>query len=113
MALINEMDYFYLFDSHARDFSGMPNPNGIAVVMKFTNIVSLKQYLYFLSMELHTKLFEIVPVQLDKCIASEKKESSPRKLTFTDKLDFIKLVRKKKKALTGNLQQTTNYILKG
>jgi hypothetical protein len=73
MALINEIDYFYLFDSHARDFSGMPNPNGTAVVMKFTNIIGLEQYLCSVSLKLHTNLFEIVPVQLNKCIASNKK----------------------------------------
>ena len=54
MALINEIDSFYLFDSHARDFNGMPNPNGTAVVMKFTNIIGLEQYLCSVSLKLHT-----------------------------------------------------------
>ena len=39
MALIKQTDFFYLFDSHARDSSGMPDPNGTAVVMKFANIL--------------------------------------------------------------------------
>jgi hypothetical protein len=56
---------FFLFDSHARDSSGMPDPNGTAVVMKFTNILELEQYLYSLSIELHTNSFEIVPVQFN------------------------------------------------
>ena len=30
----------YLFDSHARDSSGMPDLNGTADVIKFTNITS-------------------------------------------------------------------------
>jgi hypothetical protein len=39
MALMKQTDFFYLFDSHARDSSGMPDPNGTAVVMKFVNIL--------------------------------------------------------------------------
>ncbi|CAB4008888.1 Hypothetical predicted protein [Paramuricea clavata] len=73
MALINGMDSSYLFDSHARDLSGMPNPNGTAVVMKFANIIGLEKYLCSVSLKLHTNLFEIVPVQLYKCIDSNKK----------------------------------------
>jgi hypothetical protein len=64
MALIKQMNTFFLFDSHARDSNGMPDPNGTAVVMKFNDILDLEQHFYFLSMELHTNLFEIVPVQL-------------------------------------------------
>ena len=48
MALIKQTDFFYLFDSLARDLSGMPDPNDTAVVMKFTNIPELEQYLYYL-----------------------------------------------------------------
>ena len=61
MALMKQADFFYLFDSHARDSNGMPDPNGTAVVMKFANILELEQYLYSLSMTLHANLFEIVP----------------------------------------------------
>ena len=64
MALIKQMNTFFLFDSHARDSNGMPNPHGTAVVMKLNDILDLEQHLYFLSIELHTNLFEIVPVQL-------------------------------------------------
>jgi PHD/YefM family antitoxin component YafN of YafNO toxin-antitoxin module len=73
MALMKQADFFYLFYSHARDSSGMPDPNGIAVVMKLINILELEQYLYSLSMTLHANLFEIVPVQLNICKASEQK----------------------------------------
>ena len=59
MALIKQTDFFYLFDSHARDSNGMPDPNGTAVVMKFANILELEQYLCSLSMSLHANLFEI------------------------------------------------------
>ena len=73
MALIKETDNFYLFDSHARDSSGIPDPSGTAVVMTFTNIIELEQYLYCLSMELHTNSFEIVPVQLNICKTFDRK----------------------------------------
>ena len=70
IAIIKQTDFFYLFDSHARDVSGMPNPNGTAVIMRFTNILELEQYLYCLSSELHTNSYEIVPVQISKCTFS-------------------------------------------
>ena len=68
LAIIKQADLFYIFDSHARDISGMPDPNGTAVIMRFTNILELEQYLYCLSPELHTNYFEIVPIQMNKCI---------------------------------------------
>jgi hypothetical protein len=64
MALIKHSDSFYLFDSHARDTNGFPDPNGTAVVMKFNNTVHLEQHICSLSMELNANLFEIVPVQI-------------------------------------------------
>ena len=48
MALIKQTEFFHLIDSHARDLNGMPNLNGTAVVMKFTNILELKQYILVL-----------------------------------------------------------------
>ena len=62
MALIKQDSIFYLFDSHARDSNGMPDPTGTAVVMKFENVVNLEQHLYTLSMNLHVNAFEIVTV---------------------------------------------------
>ena len=50
---------------------GMPDPNGTVVVVKFKSILDLEQYLYSVSMELHTNLFEIVPQQLNKHTASK------------------------------------------
>ena len=78
MALIKQTDFFYLFDSHARDSSGMPDPNGTAVVMKFANILELEQYLYSLSMLLHANLFEIVPVRLNLCKSNCVKDQQAR-----------------------------------
>ncbi len=63
MALVKQTDNFYLFDSHARD----------SYVMKFCNIHELEQYLYCLSIELHSNIFEVVPVQLNICKASKQK----------------------------------------
>ena len=34
MAIIKQLNYFYIFDSHARDLNGMPDPNGTAIVIK-------------------------------------------------------------------------------
>ena len=73
MALIKQRDNFYLFDSHAKDSCGMPASNGSAIVMKFTDVHELEQYLYSLSIELHSNIFEIVPVQLNMCKASKQK----------------------------------------
>ena len=65
MALINGLDSaFYLFDPHARNSAGMPDPNGTAVFMKYTDINQLKEFIHSLSHELNTNLFEITPVQL-------------------------------------------------
>ena len=44
MALIKQNNYFYLFDSHARDCSGMPDCNGTAVLVKFTTTLELQQF---------------------------------------------------------------------
>ena len=85
IALIKQTEYFYLFDSHARDLHGMPDPNGTAVVMKFKNILDLEQYLYSVSMELHTNLFEIVPLQLNKHAASQTIAKSIRDKEYQKK----------------------------
>ena len=61
MVLIKQIDAFFFIDSHASNF------NGIAVVMRFNDILDLERHLYFLSIELHTNLFEIEPVQLITC----------------------------------------------
>ena len=65
MALIRWLDCtFYLFDPHARNANGMPHPNGTAVVVKYDDLSELEHYLYSLSSELNSNLFEVVPVQL-------------------------------------------------
>ncbi len=85
MALVKQTDNFYLFDSHARDSCGMPNPNGTAVVMKFANIHELEQHLYCLSIDLHSNIFEVVPVQLNMYKTSKQKTKSVNDLEYQRK----------------------------
>ncbi len=54
---------FYVFDLHGRDEYGMPNPNGIAVVMSYENIDDLEYNLHSLSCLLNRNAFEITPVE--------------------------------------------------
>ena len=54
---------FYVFDLHGRDEYGMPNPNGIAVVMSYENINDLEYNLHSLSCLLNRNAFEITPVE--------------------------------------------------
>ena len=62
MAIIKQLNYFYIFDSHDRDLNGMPDPNGTAVVIQFSDVLELEQFLYSLSKKLHVNLFEVVPM---------------------------------------------------
>ena len=83
MALIKQNDCFYLCDSHARDYMGMPCENGTAVVMKFDDISCVEQHLYSLSVELHSNLFELVPVQLIDLSENERlQRNRKRKLAL-------------------------------
>ena len=67
MSLIKGVDSdFYFFDGHARNSFGMPDPDGTAVVLKFADIAELEQFLCALSYEIHSRFFEIVPVQFLK-----------------------------------------------
>ena len=54
---------FYVFHSHGRDEHGMPNPNGIAVVMSYENIDDLEYHLHSFSGVLNRNAFEITPVE--------------------------------------------------
>jgi hypothetical protein len=65
IALMHDVNSFYLFDPHARNSFGMCDPSGTAVVFKFGNLDEfLEQYLCTLSSNLNTCSFEIVPVEL-------------------------------------------------
>ena len=54
----------YLIDPHGHNAVGMPDPNGIAFIMQFANVLDVEQYLYALSDALHSNLFEL---RLRKC----------------------------------------------
>ncbi len=56
----------FSIDPHARDLNGMSNPNGTAIVIKFTSMLDMEQCLSSLSISLHVNLFELVAVQLSK-----------------------------------------------
>ena len=54
MALIKTTDCIFVFDSHARNCYGMPDPNGTAVVMKCADICRLEEYLCSISVIIST-----------------------------------------------------------
>ena len=60
MALIKQNNVALSIDPHARDLNGMLNPNGTAIVIKFTSILDMEQCLSSLSISLHVNLFELV-----------------------------------------------------
>ena len=57
-------DEYYTFDSHARNSSGLPDPDGTAVLMKFSNLSSLKSQIFYLAQQLNSYEFEVVPITL-------------------------------------------------
>ena len=123
MALIHGLDtVFYLFDPHARNANGMPDPNGTAVVMKYSGLSELEQYLCSLSNELNTNLFEIVPVSLSSELNTNlfetsidnarkcKKRKSKSVVCDSEKqtrLEYDRMYQKRKRAEeTANEKQT-------
>ena len=101
MALIKQEKWFYLFDPHARNCLGMPDPNGTAVVMQFANILDLEQYLYALSKALHSNLFKIVPVQFMEFV--NKRTYSSQTMNVDKGVRLLKNTEaKKKKEVRGN-----------
>ena len=44
MGIMKTADCTYMFDCHARNCFGMPDPNDSAVVMKFADIFKLEEY---------------------------------------------------------------------
>ena len=91
MALIKSVGDIFIFDSHARNCFGMPDPNGSAVVMKCADIKSLEQYLHQLSFELGCETFEIVPVEFYPV-----KNDSPTKTKRCNETDIQKCARLQK-----------------
>ena len=105
MALINSVDsFFYLFDPHARNYAGMPDPNGTAVVMKFASLTELEKYLCLLSTELNTNLFEIVPVQFYVTCKKQSGETQSMKQT---RLQIVREYKKRKQGVETETEKQT------
>ena len=98
-ALMKGLDScFYLFDPHARNTNGMPDPNGTAVVLKFDSLCELENHLCSLSSELDTNLFEVVPVQLKQAYNAKTHMKQKRsKETECEKQIRLEKARKYKK----------------
>eukprot|EP00794_Sanderia_malayensis_P013244 gene13244-14604_t len=60
--ICGENSMFYMFDSHARNNSGLPDAEGTAVLMFLSGIDSLCKHISDLSHSLNTNIFEVVPV---------------------------------------------------
>ena len=72
IALTNTVYCVYVFDSHARNNFGMPDPNGTAVVMKCDNISQLQQHLRSLSVQLKVELNVLKLYQLSFMLSIAK-----------------------------------------
>ena len=59
IAVLTSNSSLFIFDSHSRDDSGMPCPNGTAVVMKFDNVANTVSYICRLAHELSARLFHL------------------------------------------------------
>ena len=88
MAVIKKSDSFYLFDSHARNCLGMPDENGTAIVLKFTELDEFQNHLETLACCLNVSLFEIASVHVnanvDVAQLSEQNhnEKKSRRITY-------------------------------
>ena len=90
LAIIKTSDHFYIFDSHQRNCYGMPDPNGVAVVIKCFDINELQEYLCSLSFELNVKFFELVPVHFENnCANIQFDETSPNAKVQTKNFESI------------------------
>ena len=75
-------DEYCIFDSHARNSSGLPDPNGTAVLMKFSNVSSLKSQIFDFAQQLNSYEFEVVPITFQTNDA--KKALSDSSAWFTE-----------------------------
>jgi len=64
MAVIKKSDFLYLFDSHARNSSGIPDENGTAVVLKFSELDEFQNHVETLGRCLNVRIFEIASVYM-------------------------------------------------
>lgn len=64
MAVIKDSESFYVFDSHARNWQGMPDENANAVVLEFSELNELQNHIETLESYLNVSIFEITPVHV-------------------------------------------------
>ena len=80
---------FYMFDSHARSPSGLPDSvNGKAVVLKFDTLQELELHILLLSNAVRIMQFEVVPITLS-VIHCHNQQSLKQSETFTKKQEHL------------------------
>ena len=57
VTVLSQDSSMYIFDSHSRDFSGMPSANGTAVLIQFDDIQSTVSFICELADSLAARLF--------------------------------------------------------
>ena len=76
MAVIQKSDFLYLFDSHARNSLGIPDENGTAVVLKFSELDEFQNHVETLGHCLNVETFEITSVHMHANICAAFSEQS-------------------------------------
>ena len=64
IAVIKKSDFLYLFDSHARNSLGIPDENGTAVVLNFSELDEFQNHVETLGHCLNVWIFEIASVYM-------------------------------------------------
>ena len=77
MAVIKKSDFLYLFDSHAWNLLGIPDKNGTAVVLKFSELDEFQNHVETLGHCLNVRIFEIASVYMhaNVCAAQLSEQS--------------------------------------
>ena len=77
IAVIKKSDFLYLFDSHARNSMGIPDENGTAVVLKFSELDEIQNHVETLEHCLNVRTFEIASVYMhaNVCAAQLSEQS--------------------------------------
>ena len=77
IAVIKKSDFLYLFDSHARNSMGIPDENGTAVVLKFSELDEFQNPVESLGHSPNVRTFEIASVYMhaNVCAAQLSEQS--------------------------------------
>ena len=76
MAVIQKSDFLYLFDSHARNSLGIPDENGTAVFLKFSELDEFQNHVETLGHCLNVETFEITSVHMHANVCAAFSEQS-------------------------------------